>query len=474
MSVSSSKQKEALRVATALTLVVVVVAALTYGVITAPTAGAYARVKVVRAWYVDVGSGVPYSIDVTPDGSLAVIATDYPPRLILVSTDSGEIMGEVKNVCSECLLSSATISPDGSRVAVIAARSTGGDNYVFKVVTVSLKTRKVVWASKEFPSFGWTLRYSPDGKLIVVTSGDGDKVYALRSDTGALVWTVSISGAEKVLGVATSSGGVYVTYLTTDGDGGVMLISYGGKEVRKVTGLEGTPLIPSLTLDGKLLTIPLGISKGGDTYAGKVVALNPSTLKRLYESPELSDYVWATTPIHEAGANVVAGIIDNGTVCFFTQWDLKPITCARNKGWAGDDLAALPNKPVVLITIDKKQSSGDYVGRVVAYKVWAEGTGTAPHTTTQPSTTQPSTTQPTTPATTPATTTQPTTPQTTQQQTTPPTTTKPSTTQPPWLLIGAGAAGAVVVLIVIVAVITRRRRAGYYGGAYAPPPPPPP
>lgn len=433
---------------------------------TSPPLQAQQGLSVSEEWVLDTGSGIPYSIDLLADGSTAVVAIEYPAKLLVVDVVAGKIVKEVGVFSKDYYASFAAITPDGTKVAILLSRPVSKDNYVFKVALVSVSTGKTLWMSSEYPGYGWNVDFSDDGKLVVASPGSDNTVYAFRTSNGAVAWKTELSGVAKILGVRAGGGRVFVSTVTSEGEGAVVILSDEGDEVGRIKNLPGQPILPTLSPDGKLLTIPIGLTESESSFRGWVALYDTATLKRLWLSPDLGEYPWVATFL--PSQQVVATVLDNGKVCFLSLSNGSVLKCETHKGWAGDSLASIPSRGLVIATIDKKVSSNEYVGKIIAYRVSLAGGG-QPSTTAPQTTTKPSTTQPTTPKTTPITT-QAGTGAATGDVTTPATTTKPGGGVP-WTLVAGGGVGAAVAVILALIFLKLRSR---QKPAYMPPPPPPP
>lgn len=422
--------------------------------------------SVSEEWVLNTGSGIPYSIDLSADGSTAVVAIEYPAKLLVVDVTAGKIVKEVGIFSKDYYASFAAITPDGTKAAILLSRPVSKDNYVFRVALVSVSTGKTLWMSSEYLGYGWNVDFSDDGKLVVVSPGSDNTIYAFRTSNGAVAWKTELSGVAKTLGVRAGGGRVFVSTVTSKGEGTVVILSNDGDEVSRIKNLPGKPILSTLSPDGKLLTIPIGLTESESSFKGWVALYDTATLKRLWLSPDLGEYPWVAAFL--PSQQVVATVLDNGKVCFLSISDGSVLKCETHKGWAGDSLASIPSLGLVIVTMDKKVSSDEYVGKVIAYRVSLAGGG-QPSTTAPQTTTKPSTTQPTTPKTTPITT-QAGTGAATGDVTTPATTTKPGKGVP-WTLVAGGGVGAAVAVILALIFLKLRSR---QKPAYMPPPPPPP
>lgn len=449
------------RYVVALTIIAVLLPALLALASAAPHA--QQEVSVSEEWVLNVGSGIPYSIDLSADGSVAVVAIEYPAKLLVIDVGAGKVVKEVGGFGEDCYASFAAIAPDGSRAAIIVSRAISKDNYAFRVALVSLSTGRTLWTSPEYPGYGWNVDFSDDGGLLVASSGTDNAVYAFRTSSGEVVWRTELPGVAKVFGVSVSGGRVFASVVTSKGDGAVVILSEDGAEVGRIEGLPGRPLLPTLSPSGKLLTIPVGLTESEGSYRGWVMLYDAATLKKIWSSPELGEYPWVAAFL--PSQQVVATVLDNGNVCFLSLKDGSVLECESHEGWAGDSLASIPSSGLVVATLDRKVSSGDYIGKVIAYRVSLVGGG-QPSTTAPQTTTKPSTTQPTTPQTTPITT-----QASTSAVTTPATTTKPSGGLPWTLVVGGGVGAALAAIILALVLVKRRSRPA---PTYMPPPPPPP
>ncbi|GEM_PF-3914938 len=448
---------------TALVIIVVFLA------ITSAPLQAKQRLNINEEWVLDTGSGIPYSIDLSADGSIAVVAIEYPASLLVVDVATGNIVRKV-SMGKDYYAAFAAITPDGAKAALLLSRPVSKDNYVFRIALVSVDTGKTLWRTSEYPGFGWNVDFSDDGKLIVASPASDNVVYAFRTSNGAVAWKTKLSGAAKLWGVRASGGKVFVGIVTGEGEGMVVVLSKDGEEVNRIKNLPGQPILPTLSPNSKLLAIPIGLTESESSFRGWIALYDATTLKKVWLSPNLGEYPWVAAFL--PAQQVVATVLDNGKVCFLSLNDGSVLRCEIHKGWAGDSLASVPSRGLVIVTMDKKLSSGEYVGKIIAYRVSLAGGGqpstTAPQTTTKPSTTQP---------TTPATASQPTTPATTHagtsavtgDVTTPATTTKPGGGVP-WALVAGGGVGVAVVVVIALILLKRRSRQP----AYMPPPPPPP
>jgi hypothetical protein len=249
---------------------------------------------------------------------------------------------------------------------------------------------------------------------------------------------------------------VFVGALRGESEGSVVILNTNGKVIGRISNLPGRPTRSALSPDGKFLAVPIGMTGSGGSYEGRVALYDLTRMKRVWLSPNLGDYPWETAFLLPQHA--VVTIVDNGNLCFLSMSDGSVIRCVTHKGWAGDSIALIPSRGLLIVTMDKKAPSGEYSGKVIAYRIGLTGGG-------QPSTTAPQTTaMPTTPATTHATTSE-----VTGDVTTPAATTKPGGGMP-WHLIAGGAIGAAVVVALALVVLKRRSRAS----PYPPIPPPPP
>jgi len=337
---------------------------LTVTVAVLPTS-AGSNFNVTKEWVTDTGPGITYYVDLTADGSKAVVAIEYPPRVDVIDVSSGKVIKEISGF-SGYYVSAAAVSPSSDKVAILLSRNAGGNKYFFKVVLTSLSTGKKIWSSKEYPGFGWNLDFTDDGKLIIASPGNDNTVYAFNALSGALAWKHSISKVDDVIGVKAYGSRIYVGAASEGTKGYLIVLNNAGREVTRVSGLPGRPLTPALSPNGKLLAVPVGLPESQSVFKGWVILYDTTTMKRIWTSPNLGEYPW--TAAFLPSLNTVVTVLDDGKVCFLSMKDGLPIKCERNEGWFGDFVVTIPSKGLAIVALDKKVSSNKHVGRVIAYR----------------------------------------------------------------------------------------------------------
>lgn len=238
------------------------------------------------------------------------------------------------------------------------------DTYYFKVVVISTTDSSVVWESDVFEDPGWDVAYSPDGSLIIVSTGS-NSVIALDAGNGDVVWSTELP-VQGTYGVAVTQDTVYVgAFIKEPYSGSVIALRIGSGEILWNTGgFDDAVLTLSLNNDGSKLLGGIGIDYGNERYGGKVIALNPLTGEKLWETEEFDDYVWGVAEV--PGMGMISAGVESGKISFIsvdTGEVVKTITIDENR--ILDSLTVLPDQPMILVSLEDES----YNGIISAYLV---------------------------------------------------------------------------------------------------------
>ncbi len=240
-----------------------------------------------KKWSINIDAR-PWMVRTTSDGNYIVLAILDPPTLIAYDHYGNELW---KKSFDTGYLAHISVDPNGKYVVASLAWNIKSDPR-FKIYSFNIKNGFILWESKIYKGYGYTIEYSPDGLYLAVASGY-DTAMLLDPRNGLEIWSLSLP-LDAAFSVEFGERTVYVGGLLGGENNGVVLaVGMFDRNIKwKNTDIVGAVFSLRISSDKTKLYVTTGITLSGDKRAGQIFALNPKNGDTIWESERFNDYIW--------------------------------------------------------------------------------------------------------------------------------------------------------------------------------------